>query len=125
MVCALRKTMKAYINNLYQFKVYLLMQRITCLITIMKYVNALKLIIAQPFEVYGKPDAPKEIIKVLGDGNKVVVNNPGGTLSAKVVDQYGNPISNAILSFGVEPAVSLNPAVPLPEGYRNLTLGRS
>ncbi|MDH4164629.1 MAG: alkaline phosphatase family protein [Nitrospirota bacterium] len=58
----------------------------------------------RPFEQYGKPDMPAQILKVSGNGNKAVVNTPLGTLVALVADQYGNPISNATVTFA--PAAS-------------------
>jgi hypothetical protein len=76
--------------------------------------------INQPFEAYGKPDVPEKIIKVLGDGNKALVNNPAGSLKARVVDQYNNPVSNQTITFSTEPAVSRNQSAPLPENYRNI-----
>lgn len=75
---------------------------------------------SQPFEEYGKPDVPKEIIKVLGHGNMAMVNGPGGSLVAKVVDQYGNPISNLTIQFKTIKTESRHPDVPLPQQYRNV-----
>ena len=74
----------------------------------------------QPFEEYGKPDRPKEIIKVLGDGNMAMVNGPGGSLVAKVVDLYENPISNQTLKFTTIKTQSRHADVPLPLQYRNI-----
>ncbi|MGD0886778.1 MAG: transglutaminase-like domain-containing protein [Thermodesulfovibrionales bacterium] len=76
--------------------------------------------IVQPFSAYGKPDVPAQIIKVLGDGNSAMTNNPGGSLIAKVVDQYGNPISNVVVNFNALDAESREPLVPLPSNYRNI-----
>ena len=76
----------------------------------------------QPFEEYGKPDKPKEIIKVLGHGNMAMANGPGGSLVAKVVDQYGNPISNLTIQFETMETESRHADVPLPQQYRNVQL---
>ncbi len=88
-------------NKIYHQKEHLQVQKIIYLLTLVKYaqkaVNSQQsgtTSITRPFEAYAKPDIPKEIIKVLGDGNTALVNNPAGSLVAKVVDKFGNSISN-------------------------------
>ena len=76
--------------------------------------------ISQAFEAYGEPDKPVEIKKVLGNGTKGMVNNPGGTLLARVVDKHGNPISNIDIKFSVIKTESRHPDVPLPLEYRTV-----
>ncbi len=76
--------------------------------------------INQPFEAYALPDVPQEIIPLFGNGTETIVNGPAGDLVAKVVDQYGNPISNIVLTFTAFPASSRNASVPLPANYRNI-----
>ncbi len=114
-------------NKIYHQKAYLHVQRIIYLLTLVKYaqkaVNSQQsgtTSITRPFTAYGKPDIPDKIIKGLGQGNRAVVNNPAGSLRAMVVDQHENPISNAGLTFTALPAESMNPEIPLPNGYRNI-----
>jgi len=93
--------------------------------------------LAQPFEEYGAPDEPKNILKIMGDGASSLANAPAGTIRASVVDQYNNPISNVKLKFIVKPAASsddpptvlpttaqyppvLHPGDSVPMGLRNL-----
>jgi hypothetical protein len=76
--------------------------------------------LSQPFEAYGIPDWPDQIKKVLGDGNTAMVNNPGGTLSAQIIDQYGNPISNLNITFKTINSESIYPDVPLPSVFRKV-----
>ncbi|MEW6602702.1 MAG: hypothetical protein AB1499_17155, partial [Nitrospirota bacterium] len=78
-----------------------------------------------PFSSYGKPDIEgqgKKILKAFGDQTETLVNSPAGNLLGKVVDQYGNPISNVSIEFKALPAISRNPSVPLPATYRNVKL---
>ncbi|HAD03422.1 MAG TPA: hypothetical protein DCF93_01815, partial [Desulfuromonas sp.] len=77
--------------------------------------------LAKPFEVYGRPDVPVGMVKLLGDGNGAQANNPVGTLSLLVVDQYQNPVSNVPVTFLAESAVSRDASVVLPPGYRGIT----
>jgi len=71
--------------------------------------------LTQPFEEYGAPDEPKNIVKIMGDGASSFANAPAGTIKASVVDQYENPISNVKLKFTVKPAESgADPPAPLP-----------
>ena len=76
--------------------------------------------IIQPFEAKGKPDIPNDIIKIIGDGNKGLANNPGGGIKARVVDMHGNPISNIKVTFKTIKTESRFPDVPLPTSYRTL-----
>jgi hypothetical protein len=71
-----------------------------------------------PFELYGKPGKPIKIEKFLENGVPVLPNNPAGSLLARVVDQYGNPIANIPLAFMALPPVNRNPAAPFPETPR-------
>jgi pimeloyl-ACP methyl ester carboxylesterase len=98
------------------------------LITASVQSNLGEITLAGPFEAYGKPDVRDRIEKVYGEGTTTVVNNPAGSLSVKVVDKYGNPISNVPVTFSAAPASSLEPAVTLPtveQGFRNIEFYRS
>ncbi|MDH4231748.1 MAG: hypothetical protein OEW04_06930, partial [Nitrospirota bacterium] len=77
------------------------------------------------FSAHGKPDIPKKIEKILGQGNKGIVNNPGGSLIAKIVDQYGNSISNLSIKFKTISTKSRNDSIPLPSEYRSLEFYKS
>jgi hypothetical protein len=82
--------------------------------------------IDQPFEEYGRPDKPYEIVKEFPLTEiKALANSPGGSLRAMVADRYGNPVSNKGITLRATEAESLNPAVPLPQGYRNIEFYRS
>lgn len=74
------------------------------------------------FLVLAWPDVPVNIVKSLGDWNSAIANNPAGSLVARVVDQFGNPVSNVPLSFKPAAPQSRNPFVPLPADARNVTL---
>ncbi|MBI5633298.1 MAG: hypothetical protein HZA15_07475, partial [Nitrospirae bacterium] len=68
--------------------------------------------IQPPFNAYGRPDIEgpgKNIIGVFGNQSETLVNSPVGNLVGKVVDRYGNPLSNVDILFRVSPAVSGNP----------------
>jgi hypothetical protein len=73
-----------------------------------------------PFQAFGFPGAPVRILKILGDGNNALVGTAGGTLRARLVDQYGNPISNTRVDFDVLPAVP--DLGPLPPTALNVSL---
>jgi RHS repeat-associated protein len=75
----------------------------------------------KPFEIYGQPDVPVSIVKLLGDGNFAMANNPAGTLSVLVVDQYQNPVSNVPVTYQTENATSMASETGLPQGYRSIT----
>ncbi|HEC97312.1 MAG TPA: hypothetical protein ENI58_04050, partial [Nitrospirae bacterium] len=81
--------------------------------------------IGQPFEAYGRPDKPYEIVKEFPLTEvKALANSPGGSLRAIVADRYGNPVSNKEITLRATVAESLNPETPLPQGYRNIEFYR-
>ncbi|HBH61344.1 MAG TPA: hypothetical protein DDX85_06320 [Nitrospiraceae bacterium] len=76
------------------------------------------IVIQQPFNLYGTPDAPFEIKKIYGDGAVGLANNPAGSLVAKVVDKYGNPISNQSIrmkTVGINPRYAGTALPPQPK----------
>jgi hypothetical protein len=75
----------------------------------------------KPFEVYGQPDVPASMVKVVGDGNGGMANNSAGTLKVLVADQYGNPVSNVPVTFQAESASSMSSTTGLPPNYRSVT----
>ena len=75
----------------------------------------------KPFEVYAQPDVPVSMVKVVGDGNGGMANNPAGTLKVLVVDQYQNPVSNVPVTYQAESAVSMDSWTNLPQNYRSVT----
>lgn len=79
-----------------------------------------KLSLLQPFGVYGRPDAPSQMLKLLGDKNVSSVNSPGGSLALKITDRYDNPVSNVPVTFEAQDASKLNG--DLPAGFRNIEL---
>jgi RHS repeat-associated protein len=79
--------------------------------------------LTRPFELYARPDVPVGIVKLL-EGSANLPNNPAGSISLKVVDQYGNPVSNVPVTFVADPASSRSAASPLPAGYRNIEFYR-
>jgi transglutaminase-like putative cysteine protease len=76
--------------------------------------------LTEPFQVFGFPGEPAHILKVLGDGNRAIVGTYGGTVRARLVDEFDNPISNSDLTFVVQTAVPNTG--PLPDGALNLTI---
>ena len=75
--------------------------------------------LSPPFEIYGIPDVPFEIKKVLGDSNKGLANNPVGSLVAQVVDKHGNPISNRTIRMkanSIQPWYAGTTLPPNPRG---------
>ncbi len=76
--------------------------------------------VATPFQLFGFPGEPVQILKVLGDGNRAVVGTAGGTVRARLVDLHGNPISNRTIDFTVQPATAVTGV--LPPAARNLAL---
>ncbi|OGU16942.1 MAG: hypothetical protein A2076_00025 [Geobacteraceae bacterium GWC2_53_11] len=83
--------------------------------------------LADSFSSYARPDVPVQLVKMFGDNASNVANNPAGSLQAKVVDQYGNPVSNLVVQFdSVKMELDKNipqygaPA-PLPADARPLT----
>jgi pimeloyl-ACP methyl ester carboxylesterase len=83
-----------------------------------------KIALSEPFEAYGKPGQPKEIIQAYGGGSKSLVNNPAGSLRAVVADQYGNPISNLTVTFRTLSTTSMSADVPLPAKFRTVQFYR-
>jgi hypothetical protein len=75
----------------------------------------------KPFEVYGRPDVPVSMLKVVGDGNASMANNSAGTIKVLAVDRYRNPVSNVPVTFRAESATSRSSVVALPPGYRSIT----
>jgi hypothetical protein len=94
-----------------------------------------------PFEAYGMPDVygpGKKIETVFPGGTTVstvvsgvtisntdiaqsgMPNNPGGSLLARLMDRYDNPISNARLQFASLLMTSQTPTVPLPQEARKI-----
>ena len=79
------------------------------------------IVIQQPFNLYGVPDAPFEIKKIYGDGAVGMANNPAGGLLVRVVDKYGNPISNRevrMKTVGIQPRYAGTVLPPQPRGVQ-------
>lgn len=74
--------------------------------------NGNKVELADSFSSFAKPDVPVQITKMFGDNTSNVANNPAGSLLAKVVDQYDNPVSNVEVQFE---AVSMELAKNIPQ----------
>jgi transglutaminase-like putative cysteine protease len=91
-----------------------------------------ELAIDAPFEAYGAPGAPVQIVHRLdADGSAIppeeifgLPNTPVGTLLAQAVDQYGNPVSNVPVTFAALPPQPYGATAPLPEGARNVEFYR-
>ena len=86
-----------------------------------------ELFLAAPFEEFGYPGPPAEIVKVLGDNPQIVGNlEPtifSGSVVARIEDAFDNPIANASVVFRVLAAQPAHPAAPtLPVGALNMKI---
>jgi RHS repeat-associated protein len=78
-------------------------------------------ILAAPFQQFAYPGAPVRIVKVLGDHSgppgTLGTLEPGlfgGSVLARVEDQFENPVSNVPVRFTVMPAQSILPSTLFP-----------
>ncbi len=73
-----------------------------------------------PFQQFAYPGPADHITKVAGDGNHGTPGQTGGTLLARLEDQFNNPIANGELLFNVLPATPS--AGSLPVGAVNMVI---
>src|SRR5581483_1449803 len=66
-----------------------------------KFTTGGDIYISLPFQLFGYPDQPDHIRKLVGDGTVQYSGTWAGTLTARVEDQYNNPVSNANVSLVV------------------------
>ncbi len=83
------------------------------------------LVLPQPFTAYALPDKPLNIVPLLGNGNSGTVNGPAGSILVRIVDRYGNPVSNQPVLFKALAAQTKDTLNPLPTSYRNIEFYRA
>ena len=76
-----------------------------------------------PFQQFAYPGPAHHITKVVGDQNQGAPGQSGGTLLARLEDQYDNPIANGELLFNVLPPESSQPGT-LPPATVNMVIYR-
>ena len=77
--------------------------------------NAGPVLLAAPFEQFAYPGPPVRIVKVLGDLSGTLEPGVfGGSVLARVEDEFENPVSNAAVRFTVLPAQPVLPSAAFP-----------